>query len=385
MRAAATPTGPTPTGPLLPDFDGRCLTNLLAATAASIGVSGHEDRIGLPQHRRWVVLLVDGLGWHNLRTEPQLAPYLNGVAATSQPATSSAPSTTITSLTSLGTGVPPGQHGMIGYTFRLPGAKGAVLNALTWHLPHSPRTVQPVPTLLQRLQDEVAVTTVSLARFADSGLTEAALRGGRFHGVDEFDAAERIAAVVAAATAADRTLVYAYERRLDMIGHTDGWDTDGWRHQLAMVDQEIKALRTALPDDVGLIVTADHGMIDVPRDRVVVMEDHADLAAGVDCIAGEGRFRQLYSDREPAAAVATRWRDHLADRVWVRTRDEAIDEGWFGPVDDAVRGRIGDVLVVARDDTAVMTRTLAPELALIGMHGALTAEEMLVPLLVLPA
>lgn len=370
--------------PVLPDFGGRCLTNVLAATAASIGVDGHHDMIGLPPLRRWVVLLVDGLGWHNLCSEPQLAPYLTGLAATDRPATVSAPSTTITSLTSLGTGVAPGQHGMVGYAFRLPGAKGAVLNALTWQLPHSPRTVQPVPTVLQRVQDEVAVTTVSLARFADTGLTEAALRGGTFRGVlDETDAAERRASVVAAATAADRTLVYAYERRLDMVGHTDGWRSDVWRAQLATIDQEVRALRAALPDDVGLLVTADHGMVDVPPDRMVIVEEHPDLAAGLDCIAGEGRFRQLYADDEPAGAVASRWQEHLGDRAWVRTRDAAIEEGWFGPVEDRMRPRIGDVLVAARDaDTAVMTRTLSHELALVGMHGSLTAQEMLVPLLV---
>lgn len=368
---------------VLPDFTGRCLTNVFGSVAASIGVAGHDDPIGLPPLRRWVVLLVDGLGWHNLRAEPRLAPYLNGLVADDRPATVSAPSTTITSLTSLGTGVAPGQHGMVGYTFRLPGAKGAVLNALTWRLPHSPRTVQPVPTLLQRLEDELAVTTVSLARFADTGLTEAALRGGRFQPVvNEDDAAERRAGVVAAATAADRTLVYAYERRLDMIGHTDGWDSDVWRNQLAVVDHEIASLRAALPADVGLLVTADHGMVDVPGDRMVVMEDHPELAAGVDCIAGEGRFRQLYCDHEPAAAVAARWQDWLGARAWVRTRDAAVEEGWFGPVDDAVRARIGDVLVAARDETAVMTRTLSQELTLVGMHGSLTPQEMLVPMVV---
>ena len=64
----------------------------------------------------------------------------------------------------------------------------------------------------------------------------------------------------------------------------------------------------------------------------------------------------------------------------MRTRDEAIDDGWFGPVEEDLRERYGHVLVAMRDDWAVMTRQLPRELTLVGMHGSLTAGEMLVPL-----
>lgn len=374
-----------------PAYGGGCLSDLLLSVAAAQGLSGDNDeglvrfenRLALPPGERHVVWVVDGLGWHNLTAEAAAAPWLSGVQ---DPVTVTAPvpSTTTTSLTSFGTGTPPGLHGMVGYSFRLPGAKGAVLNPLTWNLPHNPSMVQPTPTVLERIEDQVAVTTVSLARFAESGLTRAALRGGRFHGLsDETDQDARIEAIVSAATSAPQTLVYAYERRLDMIGHARGWRSPDWRSQLAEIDREIRAARQALPEDVTLVVTGDHGMVDVAEDDRTVIESVPDLAAGIDCVAGEPRFRQLWSDREDGVWIASRWADVLGDTAWVRTRDEAIDDGWFGPVSDAMRARIGDVLVAVRDESALMTRTAPYEQGMVGMHGSLTAAEMLVPLLVI--
>ena len=103
----------------------------------------------------------------------------------------------------------------------------------------------------------------------------------------------------------------------------------------------VERLRDELPDDVVLIVTGDHGMVDVPRRNQILAEDEPELMAGVDALAGEGRFRQLYVDRDHPSAVAARWADRLGDLAWVRTRDEAIDEGWFGPVDPELRRALG--------------------------------------------
>jgi len=160
----------------------------------------------------------------------------------------------------------------------------------------------------------------------------------------------------------------------------DGCASAGWRQHLARIDRMCERLRAALPDDVRLIITGDHGMLDVPTDHQIVAEDHPSLMAGVSALAGECRFRQLYTDSDKPERIASRWRDQLGDTAWVRTRDDAIDEGWFGPVDDRLRERYGHVLVAMRGDHAVMTRQFPRELSLIGMHGSLTATEMIVPL-----
>ena len=147
-----------------------------------------------------------------------------------------------------------------------------------------------------------------------------------------------------------------------------------------LVTGSLALLADGLPPGAVMTVTGDHGMVDVPRDRQVVAENESDLMADVSLIAGEGRFRQLYSPRPDA--VARRWADRFGGAAWVLTRDEAIEQGWFGPVGSQTRARFGDVLVAMSGEDAVMTLTQPKELALLGMHGSLTPAEMRVPLLV---
>lgn len=363
----------------LPAYGRSTLADVLPSVAATLRVPSAANVLGLPESDRWVVLLVDGLGDVLLDSAGQAAPFLAGLRGSAL--TSGVPSTTVTSLTSLGTGLTPGEHGMAGYLCRVP-ETGEILNALVWDSRVAPRDFQPRPTWFEAARAAgVRVTAVSPAGFEGSGLTNAALRGPDFCGVaDEADLDFRVAATVEAATAADRTLVYAYERELDHTGHALGWAAPQWRAHLSRIDGLCARLRAELPDDVRLLVTGDHGMIDVPGRNFVVVEDEPGLLAGVDQLAGEGRLRQFFT-REPAA-VAARYADRMGDHAWVRTRDEAIDEGWFGPVDDRVRGRFGDVLVAMRTDWAIMSRRLGREMSLVGMHGSLTPQEMRVPLLV---
>jgi hypothetical protein len=198
------------------------------------------------------------------------------------------------------------------------------------------------------------------------------------------DSAEelRIALIAEAALRGDRSVVYAYERELDHCGHVHGCNSGIWLEQLARIDAMCERLRAALSPEVTLIITADHGMIDIPPQQRVVAEDEPELMAGVSAVAGEGRFRQLYVDHEAPPRVAGRWRARLGELAWVRTRDEAIDEGWFAATDDHLRDRWGHVLVALRADWAIMTRAFPREFTLIGMHGSLTPAEMLVPLIV---
>jgi hypothetical protein len=368
---------------VLPAYASASLADLMPSIGAHLGVPGStSDVLGLPASSRYVVVLVDGLGWGLVRRAAREVPYLAGLLGDGGSITAGVPSTTVTSLTSLGTGLPPGQHGMVGYTCRVPDT-GEILNALTWESDLVARAFQPRATFFERaMAAGVQVSSVGLERFQGSGLTEAALRGADFVPFEHERAeAERIALVVRAATRGDRSLVYAYERQLDHVGHGHGCNSEDWLRQLIRVDAMCERLREALPDDVALVITGDHGMVDVPAAHMIVAEDEPDLMAGVSALAGEGRFRQVYVDVDRPERVAGRWRDHLGDRAWVRTRDEAVAEGWFGPVADDVRERYGHVLVAMRDTWAVMTRQYPRELNLIGMHGSLTEAEMLVPLL----
>lgn len=373
--------------PLIPRYGHSTLSDLLPGIAAHLGVPGYvDDVLSLPSAARYVVVLVDGLGWQNLYSQVREVSYLAEHLGDARRITSGVPSTTVTSLTSLGTGRAPGTHGIVGYTFWLP-EQQQVLNPLIWDVDVPPAVAQPWPTVFDAATAAgIAVTSVSLNRFADSGLTQAALRGAAFSGFEsEADEQTRLALVTQAAARGSRSLVYAYERELDHTGHALGCGSDAWVRHLRRIDHMCLRLRAALPADTVLLVTADHGMIDVPDDHRLIVEDEPDLMTDVAIFAGEGRLRQLYlRSGANADEVAQQWAGRLGDLAWVRTRDAAIAEGWFGDVRAPVRGRIGDVLVALRSDWAVMTRTIPRELTLIGMHGSLTPAEMEVPLVVDP-
>jgi hypothetical protein len=369
---------------VVPAYHSATLGELMPSIGAQLAVPGCvEDSFGLPGSNRYVVVLIDGLGWNLLRQAVLAAPFLGSHLGGAQPITSAVPSTTVTSLGSLGTGQPPGQHGLVGYTSRVP-STGEILNGLTWESDLVPTVYQSKPTFFERASEAgVAVTSVALARFQGTGLTEAALRGAAFVPFSDESAEDlRIALIVNAALRGDRTVVYAYERELDHYGHVHGCQSADWLQQLARIDAMCERLRAALPPQVTMIITGDHGMVDIPSAQRFIAEDDPALMAGVSALAGEARFRQLYVDQEPPRRVADRWRARLGELAWIRTRDEAIDEGWFAAIDDQLRERWGHVLVALRGDWAVMTSAFPREFTLIGMHGSLTPAEMLVPLLV---
>lgn len=369
------------TQPLVPAYGTSTLADLLPSVSAVLGLPGRHNVLGLPEAERFVVLLVDGLGWHLLDGREALAPFLCGLRTEALPITSGVPSTTATSVTSLGTGLTPGQHGVAGYTFRF---SGGLLNALIWQDGLDGLDVQPQLTIFERLAKAgVYCCTVTPARFRGSGLTTCALRGADFLGFpDEAGVARRVELAVQASESAPRSLVYLYDRNLDHAGHRMGVQSAEWATELVRIDRLAAALRAALPDDVRLIITGDHGMVDVPGDRRITIEQHRDLVADVRLIGGEGRLRQLYVKPGTEAAVQSRWSDRLGEHAWVVSRNEAIEAGWFGPVQPRLADRFGDVLVAMADDGALMTQTQPNEFTLIGMHGSLTEAELTVPLLI---
>lgn len=366
-----------------PDFsgDGRSLVDVLPAVAQALGVDAGlpATSVVLPPAPAYVVMLVDGLGHRLLAEHRAQAPFLHSLLGDA-PATCGVPSTTATSLTSLGTALAPGQHGMVGFTSRVP-ETGELLNALFWDQPVDPLDWQPHPTAFDRLGAAgVHATVVSKRDFAGSGLTRAGQRGAAYVGAD--DVAERVAGAVAAASHRP-SVTYVYDGDLDWHGHRAGVDSQRWRHQLRDIDEDVQELRDALPGDVRLVVVADHGMVDTTPATSLDLDTVPGLRDGVTLLGGEARFRHVYCHAGARDDVLATWRAQLAGRATVLTREEAVARGWFGRLDPGVRLRIGDVVAAAHDTWALFSSVdFAYETRLVGLHGSLTAREMEIPLLV---
>lgn len=392
--AAAPPPPPQPGDPLdprtapVPRYGSASLADLLPTVAAGLGVPGMPATLPLRPADRVCVFLVDGLGWDAIRAHPAEAPFLTSLLpssanGTGAPITCGFPSTTATSLASVGTGLVPGVHGMPGYSVLDP-AEGRLMNQLRWRPWTDPHAWQPYPTVFQLAAAAgVETSQVTAPHFEHTPLTEIALSGGTFVGT--LAAEERMDEAATRLAAADRALVYTYYAELDGNGHRYGMDSDAWRGQLMYVDRLAQRLAEQLPPRSALYVTADHGMVDIPEGpeaRFDVDEDW-ELNAGVAHLGGEGRMRHVYAVPGAAGDVHTVWREVLADQAWVATREEAVALGWFGPeVEERVRARIGDVVAAMCDDVAVVATRREPlESMLVGMHGSATPAEQFVPLL----
>ena len=374
--------------PPAPRYGEAALADVGPSLLASLGVANEPNVLGLADMARAVLFVVDGLGWTQLRAHPDAAPYLSSIDG--RPLTAGFPSTTVTSLASLGTGLPPGEHGLTGYTTYMAEAQ-AVVNWLAWRSVGSgvdmreelvPEVVQPQPTVWERADAAGVTTTVcTFDNFAGTGLTRAVLRGGRWGGT--YSEGDAIARAVEASGRGNRSLVYVYVSALDLVGHLRGPDTESWRAQLSIVDRVAEQIAAGLGPDTLLYVTADHGMVLVPDDVKVDYDGSPMLQDGVLALAGEPRMRHVHTHPGAANGVRDTWQETLGDAWVVVTRDEAIAAGLFGTeVTPTAYARIGDVIALATGNGGVVERRKLPRLsAMPGQHGSLTDDELLVPLL----
>ncbi len=380
--------------PAAPAYGAGTIAEVLTSAAAAMGQGAFTNTLRLPAARRIVVVLVDGLGKALLKQKAPHAPFLRGVMAADtgggHPRTLQAafPSTTATSLASLGTGVVPGQHGMVGYDVLDP-RQDKVVNLLGhWDPGVDPLRWQPFPTIFEQLQGHVPTATVSLPKFEQSPMTLAALRGSRFLGATSPQARIELAAGTLAAHPA--MLLYLYWSELDKAGHRHGADSAQWEHQLEELDAGMKRLAATVPADTLILLTADHGMVDIPRSARIDYSAFPELVAGVRHTAGEPRMVHLYlePDAGPSVrdALVAAWLERFGTKAWVLTRDQAVGAGWFGEVRAEAADRIGDVLVVAREAVAFYDlRRVSPQAVdVVGQHGSITKAEREVPLLRIP-
>jgi hypothetical protein len=358
--------------PLLPAYDHGCISNVVPALLHTLeGDTGWVPQV-LLDAERVVLLVIDGLGWNQLDSRRHLAPTLDRMSGAA--ITTVAPSTTAAALTSISTGLPPGEHGVMGYRIAV-GAE--LLNVLRWTTdgvdarssilpgdlqPHAPFGGQRPPVLTR-------------AEFEGSGFTLAHLEPVRFTG---YRTLGTLTAELVRLTQAGEPLVYAYYEGLDKVSHEYGLGAQ-YDEELRWIDHLVATLLEVLPAGTALAVTADHGQVETGDN---VRELPTDVLTHVAMQSGEGRFRWLHARGGRTRPMEEAARALLAEHAWVRTREEAIDEGWYGPkVTDAAAGRLGDVLVAAKGTVAFFDPRDTGPYVLVGRHGSLTPDEMLVPLL----
>ena len=369
--------------PVLPDYTGGCITNLVPrlVTGTATADDGAHWMPEVAEHARQIVLLVvDGLGWEQLRARAALAPTLSAGAGIDRAITSIAPTTTAAALTSITTGRPPAEHGILGYRL----AQGdRILNMLRWTLGnedadarrsvpvHSYQPLAPFPGSGR------AVPVVSKVDFGGTGFTAAHLGDSPLH---DYRVPSSLAVEVRSLLAGGAPFVYAYYDGIDKVAHAYGFG-DHYDAELVAVDRIVADVVSALPPDAVLLVTADHGQIEVGS-RVEMLGREA--MGMVTFFSGEGRFRWLHARAGAEEDLAALCEERYGASTWVRRRDQLVDDGWFGgPLADGFTDRLGDIALIPYEPIAFVDPADTGENRLACRHGSLTPDEMLVPLVAL--
>ena len=359
--------------PVLPSYEGACITNIVPALLHPSDAVPSWLPAAASGAERVVLLVIDGLGWAQLASRRRLTPTLDRLDG--GPITTVAPSTTASALTSISTGLPPGEHGVVGYRMAM---HGEVLNVLRWSTAagDARQTIPPTKVQTQPAFGGQRPPVITRAEFERSGFTLAHLDETRFTG---YRTLGTLAAEVVRLARAGEPFVYAYYEGLDKVSHEYGLSAQ-YDEELRWVDHLVSRLLEELPAGTVLVVTADHGQVEVPQENV--LELPGDVLTHVAMQSGEGRFRWLHARSGRGAALLDAAQATLSDHAWVRSRDEAVAEGWYGPVvTDTASGRLGDVLLAAKGTMAFNDPNDTGPYVLVGRHGSLTEAEMLVPLL----
>lgn len=365
--------GGAPPRPVLPAYDGACTTNVVDVLVEDPDRPPAWFPSGLEGAEQIVLLVLDGLGWEQMQERRSL---LRGLTLMESACiTTVAPTTTATALTSISTGLAPGEHGVIGYRMAI---DHDVLNVLRWSTGKGDaREVIPP----ESIQSAVAFggqrpPVVVRAEFRDTGFTRAHLGGCRHV---PYRMPSTMLAEITHQLQLGEPFVYAYYDGIDKVAHEYGlnhfYDTE-----LVFVDRMVEYLVQGLPPDVALVITADHGQVDV-GDRVFPPEP--EVLSHVSHQSGEARFRWLHAQPGAAPDLLAAATEHHRDVAWVVSREQVLDECWFGPkVLPGPLSRLGDVALVPYEPVAFEDPADTGPFHLKGRHGSMTSAEVLVPLLV---
>jgi len=345
----------------------------------SLSVPETIDSLSLGNaENREVLILIDGMGQDAIDKYGDQFPIFDELKQVKKLYTNF-PSTTATSLSTLGTGVLPGVHGMLGYTVRVPRGDNRLLNALKWDERVDPVMWQKVPTLFERaVSSGVSVTHVAAKRYEGSGFTQAALRGAKYVGANGVD---EMATAVSAALKPQPSFVYTYLNTLDSAGHSDGVGSDKWLTALQQVSEFISKVKQLAPAGTRIWVTSDHGMVN-STEQVILGQDNK-LLENVTLIGGEPRARHIYIKEGAVAETIIQWQEFFGSKVKVLSKDNAIKDGLFGPVvTEDSHDRLGDLIAIANKDLILVDPArVREETSMVGHHGGVTDIEVEIPLL----
>jgi hypothetical protein len=336
----------------------------------------------LAQKKSYLVIIVDGLGVSNIRSAGGHAGFLNQRLKSSKTLFAGFPATTTSSLTSLATGQENGIHAVLGHRVYDRSLKRNInfLNDLGAEL--DPRDYQNIETISEiAAKQGVKVSTIGPAEYDGSGFTMATMPNAIYISAASFQ--DRFASAKKALSQSN-SLTYLYFPELDQLAHRFGSDSTKWLDAIEELDSELAKFAKSIATSSGVVLTADHGVIDVASDRHVYLDEY-ECFDDLEQIGGDPRVGFLYFsdgvDLESKSQLITGSIGKLTDVVTV---DQLVRSGWLASFSHQAKLMAPDLVLLPKSDRVIYHRGFAKarSLLMIGQHGGMTQAEWEVPLIV---
>lgn len=345
--------------------------------SANDSLRGESNPLGLVKVKNSLVIMVDGLGWFNLTEHIGHVPFLKQFLHKSSKGYSGFPSTTAASIVSFATGSSPSNSGFIGYRV-FDRSKSESVNLLT-----GLDTAEIANYLLvSRISDSQPKTVVvSKPEYEDSGFSSVTFKDVLFRSATGID--ERFEIALDELNSGSGKLIYLYIPELDQAAHRFGYKSNNWLNLLELLDSSVRKLVSSASSDRGIVLTADHGIIDVPESAHVYL-DECDALAEVLDVAGDPRVNFIYfTPNTDVTAKQAEINDWLADRAQAFTIQQLVEAKLY---EESVLGLteiLPDLVLLPSGKNVCYHRHFAKakSLQMIGQHGGISETEITIPIL----
>ena len=342
---------------------------------------GEQNPLGLKQVRSALVVLVDGLGIEQLQQRAGHAPYLNGLINKSTITQCVFPATTSANIGSFATGLMPGEHGLIGHLVWDKHHNERLNLLVGWNERTDPMEWQPHQTVTERaVASGIQPYVIAANEYRDTPYTKATMRGATFLAAESWE--DRFARAREILAQSQKSLTYLYIPELDKYGHKNGWTSSGYATMLEDLDAQFRSFVSRLPKDVGVIFTADHGMVETTKDRQLILDEPLEQGGHLEFYGGDTRAGFVYLD-DPGSIPAVvnnlePW-SYAFEMLSVKSASEA---GLFGEIGFEAKSRLPDLMLLAKSNyTLYHSKHFKPRsFEMISHHGSLTPAETRIPL-----
>ncbi|MBO4823182.1 MAG: alkaline phosphatase family protein [Clostridia bacterium] len=184
----------------------------------------------------------------------------------------------------------------------------------------------------------------------------------------------------------DKKFIYAYYADLDSVMHSYGTTAHKTQRLLKIIEKKTARLAQRHPDTL-FVITADHGQVDI-KDFTYICDDAELQACLAHPISLEPSGASFKVKPDKHKEFRTAFQKYAADYT-LYTTDELIKKGIFGDftMHPDYKKYLGDFIAIGGTTNKMMVFTPAEQYhgnhLYHGIHTGLTADEMLVPVIVI--